>query len=215
MKDHQYYIYYNEYLRAIKSPLRQLQETFNEETKALLGLCRGKKVLAVGCGADRDARALVPLCREFLYVDNDKRLVGLSKDLLGDLKNVSTRVMDVALPDIPDKTFDICFCTYNLIGSIEKKGSLVKGMCRVSAPGGSVILFYWKQDRITTEFLKLYYPSIDIKILSITSEGTQTDKGTFERLNPLFIERMLSHEGLHDITTTDIGPVWYMTKGVK
>ncbi len=215
MKDQNNYIYYNEYLKAIRNPLKQLRETFNEESDILAALSKGKIIVGIGCGANRMLMRISELCKEFVYVDSDARLLELASEYVAVTKNVGAIKSDLTQTPLDENYSDVTFSTYNLIGSIDKKESLIKEMVRVTKKGGIVAVFYWKQDFITTEFLKLYYPSIGLKINSVTSEETITDKGTFERINSMFIERLFTHEGLTNVKTTDVGPVWYMTSGTK
>lgn len=207
--------YSNPYMRALENPLPELRETFQEELKILLSHCTGKTVLDVGAGSGRPAKDLSPHCKKLICIDNSKKMVKLATENLKGISNTTILEMDGIQTAFKDNTFDVTFATYNLLGSIPEQKELVKEMTRVTKKGGKVIIFYWKNDAPTTEFLKKYYPSIGINIVNITPRQTMTSYGVFERPLVKYVEELMSKNELKNIQTLPSGPVWNVSIGEK
>mgnify|MGYP001613393723 CR=1 FL=1 len=208
---HQSYDYVKPYLKAITHPLPQLQKTFNAEFELLTKYCKNKIVLDVGCGAGRPADKLANVCKELICIDNNSLMVEAAKKRLEGIKNIKILQMDATKTKFPNEHFETVYGTYNIVGSINEKKELIKELKRITKMGGYIIIIYWKQDRITTEFLKRYYSTIGIDLKKMNNKDTFTNKGKFQRLNNRSIEKLLRHEGLNNINTIDIGPVWLAT----
>lgn len=210
--------YVHEYLRAIDHPLRLLGETFRAEYDFLLTQISKKSVvLDVGCGAGRPSKDLAPFCQKIVCLDNDKEMLSYAMQRSVGVSNISFEFGEAAAMDFPNESFDFTFATYNLIGSVSfvERAKIVSEMLRVTKKGGKVLFVTWKDDVSTTEFLKKYYPSIGINVISISSSRTETTKGTFDRLSLNDLKKYAEDAGLKNIREVELGPVWYGVLGTK
>ena len=203
------------YLLAIQNPLPELFQTFQEELKILSNYCRDKIVLDVKAGAGRPGIDLAPLCKELICIDTSKKLAKLTKEKLDGIENVKVLEMDGIQMAFKSNRFDVVFATYNLIGSIPEQKELVEEMTRITKKGGKVLIFYWKNNDTTTEFLKKYYPSIGIEIAQITPRQTVTSYGVFERPTIDYVEGLMKKSGIKRVETISSGPVWNVSIGEK
>ncbi len=174
-------------------------------------------VLDVGCGAARPMADLAPFVKKMVGIDNDARVLTIAKSKCKKFRNIELRRMNALQMHFPPNSFDVSYSTYNLIGSVEKKGifSLVLEMVRVTKKGGQVINITWKNDPKVTRFLSKYYPSIGLSIIELDETKTVTDKGTFDRLSKEELRRYYKKAGLKNITFFEIEPVWRAIVGTK
>ncbi|MFH0955403.1 MAG: class I SAM-dependent methyltransferase [Candidatus Micrarchaeota archaeon] len=210
--------YMANYLNAIGNPLPELAKTFEEELEFLKKQVTSRSsLLDVGCGAARPAVDAAAFVKNLVGIDNDPRVLEVAVKRCENLPNARFIREDALNMGFTSKTFDVSFCTYNLIGTLKKseRQRLVNEMARVTRPLGKVINITWKQDKKTTEFLKKYYPSIGIKIFEIDESKTVTSKGTFERLSKKELQEYYSETNLADLAFLDIGPLWYAVVGSK
>jgi ubiquinone/menaquinone biosynthesis C-methylase UbiE len=210
--------YVHEYLRAIDHPLRLLGETFRAEYDFLVAqLSKKNIVLDVGCGAGRPSKDLAPFCEKIVCLDNDKEMLSFAMQRSAGVSNIAFEFGEATAMDFPNDAFDFVFATYNLIGSIssDERSRMVSEMFRVTKKGGKVFLVTWKDDSATTDFLKKYYPSIGISILSINNERTVTNKGTFDRISLNDLKKFLLDAGVKNIQEIELDPVWFGVLGVK
>jgi len=213
--------YIKEILKAINRPLPKLKKTFEAEFKLLLKYAKDKKVLDVGCGSGRPADKLVKHCKEIVGIDIDNQMVKKAKKALSKFKNAKIIKMDALSMSFQSNTFDFIYATYNVIGSrdeIQDKKKLIKEMQRVVKKQGIITVIYWKNNKPTTEFLKIYYPYVEGKSKSIyrfTSRASYVGIGVFERPAPSSIEKLFRECGLKKVKTVDVGPVWRATIGTK
>lgn len=206
------------YLMAVDSPLPELSKTFAAEFELLKSLMRKDSlVLDVGCGVGRPAKDLAPYVKRMVCMDNDKDMLLHAMSRCQNIKGLEFSFGEGTRMDFPPGTFDVVFSTYNLIGSVERRDQqpLVDEMVRVCQKGGKVLTITWKNDDVTTDFLKKYYPSIGIDIHSINSSRTITSKGVFERVSNAELMQYHEKAGLVDLKFIEIGPVWIGIIGTK
>lgn len=210
--------YMGNYLKAIASPLPELKESFEAELAFLKSTVSSQAVfLDVGCGAARPAVDVAPFLKHLTGIDKDPRVLEVAQKRCEHLSNAKFVKDDALNLGFTSKTFDVSFCTYNLIGTLKKteRQRLINEMSRVTKPFGKVINITWKQDKVTTLFLKKYYPSIGIEVFEIDKNRSITSKGTFERLPKKELLAYYSKAGLEGIELVDIGPVWVAIVGTK
>lgn len=207
--------YIKNYLKSVNKPLPELKKTFDKEFVLLKKVCKGKKILDVGCGVGRPADKLAKFCKEIICIDNDSEMLNIAKKRFNS-QNLSFLKQDALNLNFPDNTFDVAYATYNLIGSLKEnqRQKLINEMGRVTKKNGKIIIFTWKQDTKTSEFLKKYYPYIGIKVIESDKSKTITSKGVFERIRVDDIVKLFKTCGLTSIQTKDVG-VWSAIIGTK
>jgi ubiquinone/menaquinone biosynthesis C-methylase UbiE len=213
--------YLENYLKAIRDPLSELRQTFDAELDFLRNhVNRDCVVLDLGCGVGRPTIDLAKFSKKIIGIDNDARMIQLAQEDAAekDVANLEFIEKNVLNTGFPEGSVGISYATYNLLGSLEKKEDiqkLINEMVRITKHKGKVINITWKDDSVTTEFLKKYYPSINIKILDIDHHSTKTSKGEFKRFSREELRKYYENVGLRDIEFHDIGPVWMAVVGVK
>lgn len=210
--------YLYNYLMAIDKPLVELAKTFAAEFEFLRSQMKPNSiVLDVGCGVGRPSKDLAPYCERLVCMDNDKDMLLHAMSRCGSVKHLELVFGEAARMDFPANTFDVVFSTYNFIGTVERRDQkpIIDEMVRVAKKGGKVINTTWKNDDFTTDFLKRYYPSIGIDVLSISTSRTITSKGVFERLSNDELLQYYEGAGLKDVEFVEIGPVWVGVVGTK
>jgi len=211
VKEHNYF---EEQVKAIDHPLPKMQKTFDKELILLKKICKGKRVLDVGCGIGRPADKLAKFCKEIVCIDNDPKMIKFAEKKLSKLKNVKVLYMDAFDMNFKDNEFDVSYATYNLLGAIDLKEKFLKEILRVTKKGGILAVFTWKRDEKTTKFLKKYYPYLGLRIKDINEDRTVTNKWIFERMDPNKIIDLFKKCGLQDIKINGIG-VWVAVIGRK
>lgn len=206
--------YFSEQVKAIEAPLPEMKKTFDKEFVLLKRICRGKKVLDVGCGIGRPADRLAKFCKEIVCIDNDPKMIQFAKNKLSKIRNAKVFYMDAFNMNFKDNEFDVLYVTYNLLGAVDLKEKFLKEILRVIKKGGILVVFTWKRDKKTTNFLKKYYPHIGLKIKNINENRTVTDKWVFERMDPNKIVDLFKKYGLQDIKIKNIG-IWVAVIGRK
>ena len=206
--------YSKELMKAIEDPSPEMQETFKEEFELLKEICKDKKVLDVGCGAGRPVDKLADYCKKVVCIDNSKELLEIAKKNLSKKENIEIFYMDAFNMGFENNEFDVVYATYNLIGCVDSKGRLIEEMARLTKKGGTLIIFTWKRDEKTTEFLKKYYSNLGFKIKNIDKEKTVINKFIFERVDPNLIKDLFKEIGLKEIKITSVG-AWNAIIGKK
>lgn len=210
--------YVQNYMKAVNNPLPQLKKTYDEELKLLRKFSDDTSVvLDVGCGAGRPADTYAKYVKKLVCIDNDEKMLTIAKERCNALSNVEYVEGDALNMKFADETFDLVYATYNLVGSVKKheRQELIDEMKRVAKVGSRVVSLTWKDDRVTTEFLKEYYPSIGLDILEADATKTVTSKGTFERISRRELLKYYKEASIGGIEFVDIGPVWMATVGTK
>lgn len=201
--------YVQNYLHAIRNPLPEMRSAFEAELSLLERYAANGVVLDMGCGAGRPAIALSACAKIVIGIDNDPRMLAAT---LGTeyYRNLLLRFADALDTPFLDRTFDLTYATYNLIGSIpvEQRQGLVNEMARVTRKKGQVITITWKDDGQTTDFLRRYYPSIGIELLDIDGQRAVTSKGTFDKVPEVELRRYYRTSGIAVAEVLDVGPVW-------
>ncbi len=210
--------YSSSYLLAIKRPLPALQKTFKSEFRFLSAYCKNKIVLDVGCGAGRPASKLSWLCKEITCIDNDYKMINIARERLKHIGNSKLTKGNATKLPFPNSLFDFVYATYNLLGSIlpENREVVVREMARVCKPNGYIVNITWKRDLVTTNFLRQYYPSINIQIYEESDDDkTVTSHGIFYRLSKDVLRAYYFNNDLKNIRFVEIGPVWMAVIGQK
>jgi len=210
--------YVREYIKAIEEPLPELAKTFDVEFEFLVkNVNKDSTVLQVGEGTIHSSIKLAPFVKKIISIDNNQRMIDLAEHKAEGIDNIEIKKDNVLKMSFQDGEFDLVYDTYNLIGSLGEKERqfLVNEMARATKQGGKVMNIIWKDDKTTTEFLKKYYPAIDIEIFQIDDSGTVTSKGTFDRFTKDELRKFYETAGLKDIEFFDIGPVWMAIVGIK
>lgn len=169
------------YLRALATPLPEMHQAFEDEYKVLSSICKDKMVLDLGAGVGRPAHLLHPTCKDMYLVDNDLQMVGIMHERFWGVPRVHISMDEAINLSFGESIFDVALATYNFIGCLEKPGLLVPEMKRVVKKDGLIFLCAWNTTDQATNILKQYYPSIGIKINSITNSVTDTDHGVIRR----------------------------------
>jgi ubiquinone/menaquinone biosynthesis C-methylase UbiE len=210
--------YVRNYIKAIDNPLPELKNVFNKELEVLKSNSdKNSIVLDVGCGAGRPANMFSRFVKKIVCIDNDKKMLSIAAERCKTIKNIEILEGNALNLNFPDNSFDLVYATYNLVGSLKRfeRQKLIEEMRRVAKNNAKVINITWKDNKETTEFLKKYYPSIDIDIIESDNSKTITSKGTFERISKKeLLEYYVSSE-LKEINSLDIGSVWVAVIGTK
>ncbi len=210
--------YVQNYIQAIENPLSELKNTFNKELEILKKNSNNNFVaLDVGCGAGRPADLLSRFFKEIICIDNDKKMLDFAKERCRNIPNIKILEDNALNLNFLEKSFDLVYATYNLIGSLRKsdRQKLVNEMKRVVKDGSKIINITWKNNKKTTEFLKKYYPSIGIKVNESDNFKTTTSKGTFERVSKNELLEYYKSANLKNVEFVDVGPVWIAIIGTK
>lgn len=210
--------YVQNYIQAIENPLPELKNTFDKEIEILKNNSeKNSVVLDVGCGAGRPADLLSKFVKKIVCIDNDKKMLDFAKERCKDVENVEILEDDTLDISFSDKSFDLVYATYNLVGSLKKseRQKLINEMKRVAKDNTKIINLTWKDNRETTEFLKKYYPSIGIDIINSNESETITSKGTFERISKKELLEYYTSANLKNIQLLDVGSVWIAIIGIK
>ena len=210
--------YFDNYIYAVEHPLPELKLTFEKELDFLKQHVKDTfVVLDVRCGIGRPSIVLAPFVRKMVGIDNNKWVFDVAIVNSISVKNIEFLRMNILNMDFPNERFDLTYSTYNIIGSIEKseRQTLINEMARVTKNGGKIINITWKNDKETTEFLRKYYPSIDIGIIHLDDTKTITTKGTFDRLSKEELLEYYKNANLKQIEFIEIGPLWLAIIGVK
>jgi SAM-dependent methyltransferase len=213
--------YFNNYLKAIDNPLEDSKKAFDDELnlfkKYVSKLPINSQIIDIGCGI---ARPLDKICKiysnyNFIGIDNNKKMIKEAKNRLHKLDNVNIIFKDIFNKDLDKDMFNLTYSTYNLIGSINnsKRNDLIKEKCRITKDNGYIITITWKTDNYTTEFLKKYYPYININIIKNNSLKTITDKGKFERVSVEEIKNLYTKNNIDIIEIKNIGKIWIAVVG--
>ncbi len=210
--------YVQNYIQVIENPLPELKNTFNKELETLNNNSeKNSVVLDVGCGAGRPADLLSKFVKKIVCIDNDKKMLDVAKERCKNIDNVEILEDDALDISFSDKSFDLVYATYNLIGSLKKseRQKLINEMKRVAKDNTKIINLTWKDNKETTEFLKKYYPSIGINIIGSDESKTDTSKGTFERISKKELLEYYTSANLKNIKFVDVGMVWIAIIGTK
>lgn len=210
--------YVQNYIQAIENPLPELKNTFDKELEILKNNSdKNSVVLDVGCGAGRPADLLSKFAKKIVCIDNDKKMLNVAKERCKKIDNVEILEGDALNISFPDKSFDLVYATYNLVGSLKKskRQKLIDEMKRVAKKYTKIINITWKDNKETTDFLKRYYPSIGIDIINANESKTITSKGIFERVSKKELFEYYTSANLKNIEFVEVGVVWIAVIGVK
>lgn len=210
--------YLANYLKAIKEPLPELQETFEAELNFFKEYTSPSSiVLDVGCGAGRPAIDLATSCKTIVAIDNSPGMLTEARKAAEGITNIEILEANALSLPFDNEEFDFTYGTYNLLGSLspEDRQQAVNEMYRVAKQGSAVANLTWKHDASTTQFLQKYYPHIGINIISSNENETVTDKGAFQRLSVDELQVYYKEAGFKDIQLQDIGEVWIGIVGRK
>jgi len=211
-------IYVKNILKAIENPLPELKATFNAEFELLKSnIKKNYTVIDVGSGTGRPADILASYCKKLLLLDNSELMIEEAMTRIKGIDNIEIVNGDALNMSFSENSFDLTYATYNLIGSIEKnqRQILVNEMRRVAKQDSKIINITWKDDDVTTKFLKKYYPSIGIDIIEVDDSKTITSKGIFERISRNDLLDYYQSANLNKVEFFDVGPVWLAIIGVK
>lgn len=210
--------YVENYITAIDNPLPSIKESFMQELELLKKNSNFDSiVLDVGCGAGRPGDSLSSFVKKIVSVDNDPKMIFLAKERCSFIKNMEILEEDALNLKFKDESFDLVYSTYNLLGSLKKeeRQKVVCEMKRVTKKGGRMINLTWKDDKKTTDFLKKYYPSIKIDVISADNSRTVTSKGVFERISKEELLGYYVSVGIKKVVFEDVGSVWIAIIGTK
>jgi len=196
------------YLRALATPLLEMQETLDEEYKVLKKICKEQNVVDLGCGVGRPAHKLEKICRRIWLVDNDQAMVDICKERFKESRNISVSCTNAIQTPFLDNEFSVSLATYNFIGCLDEPKKLVPEMKRITKANGLVFLSSWNTGIEATMLLKKYYPSIGIKIERIDSRGTKTDHGYIRRHPVHYLESQLKENKLEVVESGQLGKMW-------
>jgi len=107
---------------------------------------RDDSVLELGAGAGRLTKELVPLCGSLLTSDLSPVQLEINRrkmDELGLGSRISDfRILDVTdLSELPRASYDIVVCTGGVLNYVhDKEKEAIRGILRVTRPGGTAIL---------------------------------------------------------------------------
>jgi SAM-dependent methyltransferase len=105
----------------------------------VLGLAAGDRVLDVGCGPGRHARALAVRGMEVLGVDISERFIELAnRDAPPNATFQRADARHLPYEDEFDAVVSLCQGAFGLVG--EEDPSVIEGMARAAKPGGRIAL---------------------------------------------------------------------------
>jgi len=206
------------YLKAIENPLPELKDTFDKELELLEGNSdKNSIVLDIGCGAGRPVDSLSKFVKKIICVGNDEKMLSVAKERCKNFNNVEILERDALYLRFSDNSFDLVYATYNLVGSLEKseRQKLIDEMKLVAKDNARIVIITWKDNAITTEFLKNYYPSIGIEIIKSNDTETVTSKGIFDRISKKELLNYCNVANLKNLKFVDVGSVWVAIIGTK
>ncbi len=210
--------YLNNYLKAIDHPLPQLKKTFDSEIGFLKKhVKKDFIVLDVGCGVGRPTINLSRFVEKIIGIDNKQEMLSIAIKRSIKSGKIKFEKCDAFKMNFFDEAFDLTYATYNLVGGFTKKHvqNFINEMTRVTKKNHEVINICWKNDRKTTEFLKLYYPYISVKIIDINMARIITNKGTFRRPYKKELKSLYKNAKLKNIRFFDVNPLWKAVIGTK
>jgi len=210
--------YAQNYFKAVQNPLPQLKKVFEVELNFLKSfITKESKVVDFGCGIGRPARDLALYVKEINAFDNDDKVLEKAREYCKGINNILIENRNAFHTNYPDNNFDLVYATYNLIGSINKEDrlKLVKEMVRIGKLDSKIVNITWLDNNITTEFLKKYYPTIGIDVISINEHETVTSKGVFGRIAREELLKYYKQAKLRDIYFKELNPVWLAIIGTK
>lgn len=201
--------YFQNYIRAVESPLPEMRAYFDAENDYLKNLiASNSSALDVGCGNGRTMKFLAPLTKRVVGIDYDADMILAAKNNLDGIANVELILGDFLTYSFSEQ-FDLVYASYNLLGSAETedKQQLMKRMLSVAKPNSHVLFSVWSSEGI--EFAKKYYPSIGIKISKVDGDSVITDHGVFRRFAKNELEFLFKDtHGKHRIIT--LTPIFYL-----
>ena len=210
------------YLRAIREPISELQESFDAEVQMLSSfLTPTSTILDIGCGAGRVAELLAPLTGNITAIDNNNHVLTIARKECHNLENIEILFGDALALPFDNETFDITYSTMNTIGTFpeEKQAVFLNEMARVTKPNGYIINTTWRTDPEATEDIRTYYEhyyqQMGHDILEINESRTVTTKGTFERLSEEKLRNLYGNAGMQKIEFQTLGPLFLGIVGTK
>lgn len=125
-------------LESFEAIYANWQRTTDAARMEFLEMCRGKRVLEIGCGIGKDARFLTENGIEYYGLDYSSRSVELATrhfSLLG-LRRRFLNADAAALP-FPDQSFDLVF-SIGVLHHTPETARACRELVRITRPGGTV-----------------------------------------------------------------------------
>jgi len=211
--------YITNYIKALKSPLPEIQKSFEAEFNFLKSNLKSNSVvLDVGCGIGRPAVDLAPFTNKIIGIDIENKMLDYAEKRAKGITNIKFQNGNAVEINYPAQTFDLVYSTYNFLGwDIRERNrqKVINEMVRVTKHEGMIINITWKNDNATTKVLKKYYQSIGIKIIKINNSRIITSKNICDRISRDEFSKLYKLAGLKQIKFYDIGPVWLAAIGIK
>lgn len=114
-------------IRAIENPLPELKRTFKYELEFLKrNSDKNSIVLDVGCGVGRPTIQFAPYVKKIIGIDDDQNLINMAIKNSKMIKNIEFLNNDALNLNFPEESFDLTYCTYNLIGMLEGENRVPK-----------------------------------------------------------------------------------------
>jgi len=116
---------------------------------------KNSRVLEVGCGEGRSLRDILPITKNIVGVDYDKKAVSDAKREFKKYPKIKILLAEATNLPFKDNSFDFVICMTTFANFGEKKYSALKEMKRVLRKNGTIIISVFSEDALN-ERLKVY-----------------------------------------------------------
>lgn len=181
-----------------KQSVRKFYETFDfkkmliDSPKLILDFLSGEiafiekhfksnsSILEIGCGYGRLLEILASKSSKLIGIDFSKRMVGLSKQNLSKIQNVSVELMEADRLSFKNESFDYVVCLDGGFGNMPNiELDVLKEMKRTCKKGGEIIVSVFSED--AKEVQKENYGRIGLTGIRDDGEAIHTTEGFYSR----------------------------------
>jgi len=166
------------------------------------------KVLDVGCGNGRSIFDLLPITKEVIGIDHDKKAVFDAKNNFSNYPLVGIIKADATMIPFSNEEFDFVICMGTFTNLAEKKLLVLKEIRRVLKKSGKIIISTFSEDALE-ERMKIY-KALGSKIKEIKETTVIFDESLGDNISEQFSEQQLRNIfsqinlKVEDITKTGI-----------
>jgi len=174
------------------------------------------KVLDVGCGNGRSIFDLLPITKEVIGIDHDKKAVFDAKNNFSNYPLVGIIKADATMIPFSNEEFDFVICMGTFTNLAEKKLLVLKEIRRVLKKSGKIIISTFSEDALE-ERMKIY-KALGSKIKEIKETTVIFDESLGDNISEQFSEQQLRNIfsqinlKVEDITKTGIAYLCTLSK---